>query len=191
MLAAVPDEELLALLLDRPHQGLSDLGDLLNLSQHDLVRQGFSTNEANKIVVAAEIARRHQPRLDVDDRIMEPRSFVSMLANLRNATVAKAVAFLLDKSAHCISFADVGTGSDGCPTGEATELVGVALGGRATFLLVAHKHLERCIEPTASDIRFTVELESACRKFGIDLADHVIVSRRAWFSFRASSILDV
>jgi DNA repair protein RadC len=45
------------------------------------------------------------------------------------------------------------------------------------------------VRPSAEDMAFTGRIVDAARLLGIDLLDHLIVGRRAFFSFREGGLI--
>lgn len=59
----------------------------------------------------------------------------------------------------------------------------------AELLLIAHTHPSGDVRPSKSDIDLTRHLGRIYRAIGIRIADHVILTRDAHFSFRAEGLL--
>jgi DNA repair protein RadC len=53
----------------------------------------------------------------------------------------------------------------------------------ASRVVVAHHHPSGGLEPSASDISITAQLEAASAVVGIGLLDHIIFNRSGYFSF--------
>lgn len=58
-----------------------------------------------------------------------------------------------------------------------------------SHLILVHNHPSGVAKPSAEDIALTKRLEEACDLLGLTLLDHVIVSRRGHFSFKAAGYL--
>ena len=69
------------------------------------------------------------------------------------------------------------------------EIVGRSIELGATSIIVAHNHPSGDPQPSAEDIRSTRRLSTLCSQLGIDLVDHVIVSRNRMVSMRAAGHL--
>lgn len=63
------------------------------------------------------------------------------------------------------------------------EVFADALSDRASAVIVAHNHPSGGLEPSPSDINITAQLKAAGAIVGIDLLDHIIFNRTAYFSF--------
>jgi DNA repair protein RadC len=64
-----------------------------------------------------------------------------------------------------------------------------ALRCNATSLIVAHNHPSGDTKPSSEDIGVTERLQVACQAIGINLLDHIIVSRTGSYSFNAEGRL--
>src|SRR6266567_1917319 len=63
------------------------------------------------------------------------------------------------------------------------EVFADALVDRASAVIVAHNHPAGSLEPSSADIEVTKQLKSAAATVGIELLDHIIFNRTAYFSF--------
>src|SRR5205823_4311101 len=63
------------------------------------------------------------------------------------------------------------------------EVFADALADRASGIVVAHNHPSGSLKPSASDVEITQQLKSAGAVVGIELLDHIIFNRTAYFSF--------
>jgi DNA repair protein RadC len=69
------------------------------------------------------------------------------------------------------------------------EVFAEAIAGRASAIIVAHNHPPGPLEPSSADIEATRQLKAAGDVIGIDLLDHIIFNRAAYFSFLESGAL--
>ncbi|MDQ7821559.1 MAG: DNA repair protein RadC [Candidatus Eremiobacteraeota bacterium] len=63
------------------------------------------------------------------------------------------------------------------------EIFADAITDRASSLIVAHNHPSGSLEPSAEDAEVTCQLRQAGEMLGIRLLDHIIFSRRGYYSF--------
>ncbi|MDR3716784.1 MAG: JAB domain-containing protein [Puia sp.] len=68
-------------------------------------------------------------------------------------------------------------------------IVALALLGNATGIILAHNHPSGLLIPGEADERVTTGIKRACDLMGIQLLDHLIVSRYGYFSFLGSEKL--
>ncbi|MDQ6877207.1 MAG: hypothetical protein M3082_05820 [Candidatus Dormibacteraeota bacterium] len=189
MLAQVSDDELLERLIGRRVEGRS-LISLLELERDGLRKAGLSDAEASRVNAAAEIARRHQPRETDQRKIHSPAAAVSLLGDLRRSPSAQMISMLLDRRQRLLAAICVSQMSEGCAIASPAKVTEEAQRAGAASVIIAHNHLRGVATPTAPDATFTGETGRALRTVGIDLMDHLVLTRRNWFSFRRESLLD-
>ncbi|MBC2709445.1 MAG: DNA repair protein RadC [Desulfosarcina sp.] len=66
------------------------------------------------------------------------------------------------------------------------EVFADALGDRASGIIVAHNHPSGSLEPSDSDLDATSQLRQAGKILGIELLDHIVFNRSAYYSFLES-----
>ncbi len=69
------------------------------------------------------------------------------------------------------------------------EVIKRALDLGATALILVHNHPSGDTQPSAADIEMTREVEDAALKLGIQLHDHIIVSKNGHTSFKTLGLL--
>ena len=70
-------------------------------------------------------------------------------------------------------------------------IVARALSSNAAGIILYHNHPSGNPSPSASDVKRTEELRDACRTIGLNLVDHVIISKSSWYSFADERITKV
>jgi len=66
------------------------------------------------------------------------------------------------------------------------EVFADALADRASGIIVAHNHPSGSLEPSEADLDITLQLKQAGKIMGIELLDHIIFNRNAYYSFLES-----
>ena len=66
-----------------------------------------------------------------------------------------------------------------------------AIGDGAAAIFIVHNHPSGDLTPSQEDIDFTKRLLEASRIMGIPLLDHVIISKKGFFSFKEKGLMDV
>ena len=183
VIAQARDEELLARVLGRSIKPEMPLGELLALGTGALVDMGFTAIEADKIVAVSEIARRHQPAED-GVRVVDPRMAVAQLASLRAPQSPVMVALLLDRDGRAHPPLQIAAAHHGCARASPQLAVRLAAEAGVAGLIVAHNHLTDDGLPTTDDLDYTRELRDVCHDAGVELTDHLIITRRSWTSLR-------
>ena len=197
--SALTDEELVAAILGRGSAGVDvrtiarQVASLIREHKqgltldHLLEVPGIGLAKAAQILAGFELARRHllketikitgardvRPvRSDIAGKQQE--YFVCISLNGANEVIEKRVVTvgLLDKSqVHPREvFADV-------------------LADRAAAVILAHNHPSGELKPSNSDLKIHEQLTEAGRILGIRILDHVIVSKKGYFSFQEAGLI--
>jgi DNA repair protein RadC len=69
------------------------------------------------------------------------------------------------------------------------EVFAGPLKDRAAAVIIAHNHPSGVAEPSGQDIKTTNQLAAAAQLLGVTLRDHLIVTRKAHFSFREEGLM--
>ncbi len=69
------------------------------------------------------------------------------------------------------------------------EVFAGPLQDRAACIIVAHNHPSGNAEPSDQDIAMTQQLVAAGQILGVELCDHIIISRNGQYSFVESGLL--
>jgi len=196
--AALTDEELVAAILGMGTAGIDvrtmarqvaslirERGEALTL-ENLLSVPGMGLAKGGQILSAFELARRHLlketlkiecvedvlPLLD-DIRSKSQEHFVCVTLNGANELIEKQIVTigLLDKSLiHPRDvFADV-------------------IVDRAAAVIFAHNHPSGDLQPSDADLKTQQQLVQAAKILGIRVLDHVIVSKKGYFSFQEAGI---
>ena len=64
-----------------------------------------------------------------------------------------------------------------------------AISDRAVGIIIAHNHPSGNLDPSHADKAITTRLKDAAKIIGIDLLDHVIISKNGFFSFQEEGLL--
>src|SRR5437667_9928891 len=61
---------------------------------------------------------------------------------------------------------------------------------RAAAVIFAHNHPSGDLQPSETDLKTQVQLEQAAKILGIRVLDHVIVSKKGYFSFQENGLIE-
>ncbi|WP_300365255.1 DNA repair protein RadC [Hydrogenimonas sp.] len=142
---------------------------------------GLGPAKAMQILAAIELSRRHLVRQNVKIACAE-----DVWQHLRDYADKKQEYFLaitLDGAGHIIEKRVVTVGTLNQSLVHPRELFADAIADRAAGVVIAHNHPSGQCFPSAEDRRVTSRLREASRILGIELIDHVILTKEGWFSF--------
>lgn len=100
------------------------------------------------------------------------------------------VVLLLDRANAVLGVHTVAMGNHERVVVSVREAFKAAILHNADRIVVAHNHVGSSAEPSEADKQLTAALLVASQVLGIDVADHVILSRGEFFSFRDHDWLD-
>ncbi|MGH7903201.1 MAG: JAB domain-containing protein [Candidatus Dormibacteraceae bacterium] len=170
-------------ILDRP------LAELLEAEPDGLAAMGLKARARSRLLAVAEVARRHQPSARPPPAVTAPRHALSHLAGLRGLGSEVLAVLLLDSRMCALGLTRVAEGALSHVTATPREVFTPALRAGASALVMAHNHPSGQAEPSPEDIEFTRVMAEAGRLLDVPVIDHLVVARRAYFSFREGGLM--
>jgi DNA repair protein RadC len=194
--------ELLSIILrtGTPERGVLDLaGDLLrkfantgaNLSQAtytELIACGIGEARACEILAAFELSRRLISGKK-SGIYLKPRDIWEELRDIREAKKEHFVVFYLDTRNQEIKRDIVSIGTLNYNLVHPREVFEPAVRNLAASVIVSHNHPSGCLEPSDEDLSLTKRLVQAGKLLGIELLDHVIVTKAGFMSFKEKNLI--
>jgi DNA repair protein RadC len=193
-IATADDRRLLADLLGPAAAAGVDqvsVAELLDADARELTTLGLRPSARRRLLAAAELARRFQPAAAAPSGSYErPEHFLPHLAPLRSSPVEVLAVLTLD--------ARLGMVGDLCPVASgavmhvgvtAREVFAPAIQRRAVAIVLAHNHPSGDPAPSTEDRAFTQLMSRAGALLGIQVLDHLVVTRRSCFSFAQAGLL--
>src|SRR6266851_718715 len=165
------------------------LAELLEADEGQLATLGLAQQARRRLLACAEVARRYQPRTSPPEPITGPVQALAHLGPLRSMGRETLAVLLLDIRLALISLETIAIGAVAQVSVEAREVFAPAVAARASSVLLAHNHPSGDAEPSPQDAVFTRAMVDAGRVLRIDVVDHLIVTRRSFYSFRRSGRL--
>lgn len=197
--AALSDFELLEVLLGNGSRG-HDVGSIARQIQRVLSAgaesvgyesltgvSGVNIATAGKILAALELARRHLVRSV--EPIRTQHDILVRLSDLRGKPQEYLVALTLDGGQRLIAQRTITIGTLETVLAHPREVFADAIADRAASIIVAHNHPSGEAKPSLKDITLTQQLVAAGHLLGIELYDHIILSKSNHFSFRQHHLL--
>lgn len=195
------DVELLSLILStgtkrRPVKTLAT--QLLNLfpikkihlqSTKDLMKQGgIGLARASKIVAAIELGRRNA--FPTIDKVTSPLSVLPYVRKIRNKKKEYAMCLYLNARSEIVHTEIVALGGLNYIFLEPRNIIAPALTLPATSIILAHNHPSENIKPSLADKKTTKKLVQATKILDVELLDHLIITKQAYFSFKEAGLLN-
>lgn len=146
--------------------------------------QGMGPAKTSEIVALFELGRRYLMPAD-RPKIENVETAVEQLGYLRNKKQECFVVLTLDGANRLIDNTIVFQGTLNQSLVHPREIFAKAIEDRAAKIIVAHNHPSGSLEPSLDDIEVTKKLEEAGRLMGIEVLDHIIVSKSGYRSVEA------
>lgn len=182
------DFELLALLLGSGIEGLNVLqlsrkilaviqkiglnkvtfADLLNI-------KGLGKAKASQIMAVVELCARFNA--GAKKEILSPQDIWNICVDIRCSKKEHFLVFYIDTQNNLIERQIVSIGILNASLIHPREIFEHAIKNNASTIIVAHNHPSGSVEPSDEDVLVTKHLAEAGKILGIDLIDHIIVSK--------------
>ncbi len=196
--------ELLAILLRTGTKGKSALdiaqkildtygaNKLLNVSYAELKNlHGVGPTKATQILAALELGRRllQEKPTEKEVFILTPEDAVKELAHIRANKKENFVILCLDGRNRLICQETISIGTLNASLVHPREVFEPALRNLCASVILAHNHPSGDPEPSEADLQITQRLIQAGRILGIHVADHIIVTKDNFLSFKEKGLL--
>lgn len=163
---------------------------LFDMASCEHARLGLAPSAQRRLLAAVELARRFQPTARPPRPHERPRELLPHLSGLRAQPVETLGLLLLDSRCALIDgFRSIAGGALMHVSVQPREVFADAVAHRAAAVVLAHNHPSGDPSPSLDDRAFTQAMVQAGALLGIRLLDHLIVSRRAYFSFSEARLL--
>lgn len=149
---------------------------------------GLGLAKACEIVACFELGRRFLQGKKTS-LLLSPEAVWHELKDLRSHKKEHFVIFFLDARNQEIAREIISVGTLTMNVVHPREVFESAIARSTGQILLAHNHPSNDPEPSAEDIRVTVQLCEAGRILGIQIVDHVIVSAAGFHSMKACGLL--
>ena len=155
------------------------LDDLLKI-------KGLGTAKAGQVLAVITLAKRFASNAP---EVLTAEDVWKLCTDIRDSKKEHLVAFYLDTQNRLIERQTISIGTLNASLMHPREVFEPAIVLHAASVIVAHNHPSDACEPSGEDREVTTRLVEAGKILGIDLADHVIVSRSAYMSFQQKNLL--
>ncbi|HUW24369.1 MAG TPA: DNA repair protein RadC [Patescibacteria group bacterium] len=206
---ALSVSELLALILGRGVKGepvmltaqklLSKFGSIKGISEASLEDlqsiKGLGLAKAAQIKACFQISR----RLDFEEnsiskkrkkRVINPGDIFKLVkSKITKSNKEHFLVISLDTRNIVLGIDSVSIGTLNASLVHPRETFETAITRHAAQVIIAHNHPSGDVEPSEGDIETTTRLKEAGELLGIEVIDHLIISKKDFFSFKAKGII--
>jgi len=197
------DAELLAIVLQNGTKGenvidLSNrlistfgLGKLRTLSLNELIKvKGIGLAKASMLIAAFELSKRSNSGKIFEKTIKNPSDIAEYYLNkLRDHKKEHLFAVFLDSKNKIIKDEIISIGTLNSSLVHPREVFKEAIRNSANSVILIHNHPSGNPEPSEEDIEITKRLFEAGKILGIEVLDHVIVTKDSFHSFKETGLL--
>ncbi|HDY73013.1 MAG TPA: JAB domain-containing protein [Candidatus Jorgensenbacteria bacterium] len=164
---------------------------ILQMTYQDMLKiSGIDSAKATTLLAAFELSKR---ALEVNDTnlttISTAKDVVAQLTELRNSKKEHFVALYLNARDQLVHKETISIGTLNANLVHPREIFEPALKYLAANITVAHNHPSGDPKPSEDDLEITKRLVKAGKMMGIELLDHVIVSKNSHFSFKEKQLI--
>jgi len=201
---ALSVQELLQLILGRGIAGesvavtaqklLTQFGSLQKLAEASVEElssiRGIGLAKAAQIKAAFEIGRRLsiQPLPYKSKELIEPEK-VYRLIKSRLKDYHKEHFYIIALNSRNHSLAEISVGSLNASIVHPREVFAEAIKNKAASVIFSHNHPSGDPEPSEDDIEITKRLVEAGKILGIEVFDHIIVTKNSFTSFKEKGLI--
>ncbi len=150
---------------------------------------GIGQIKACRMVAAFELGRRLFVPPTAEPRIGSPAEAYALVRDLRTARKEHLVALYLDAQNRLLHRETVSIGTLNTTRTHPREVLQPAVIHSALAFILAHNHPSGSLEPSQDDVSFTRAMTRAGELMGINLYDHIIVSRRGFVSMKERGLM--
>ena len=196
---ALKNEELLAILLGSGVQGkdvrklAKEIVDMMDndfdkLSLEKLCDiHGLGLAKASQILASIELSKRYLIRSN--KRISSAQDVYDELKPFSTKSQEHFLTITLDGASHIINTRTVFIGTLNQSLVHPREVFADAIADRAAGIIIAHNHPSGTLEASRADMEVTRRLKEVSKLVGIELLDHVILSKHGFYSFSDEGLL--
>jgi len=198
--SALSDTELIEAILGRGTRNRDvreiskDIGRLMNergnaLGYDDLQAiEGIGPTKASQIMSCFELGRRYFGPKD-NGKVTRPEDILPLVAHLREKRQEHFVCIALNGAGEVLGNRVITVGLLNHSLVHPREVFADAITDRAASVICVHNHPSGSLEPSSQDIAITTQLKEAGSILGIQLIDHIIVTRTGHVSMRERGLV--
>jgi len=201
---ALSAQELLQIILGRGIAGesvvitaqklLSQFGSLQKLAEASIEElssiKGIGLAKATQIKAVFEIGRRLSTQTPSykSKELTDPKK-VYQLMKSKLKDYHKEHFYIIALNSRNYSIAEVSVGSIDASVVHPREVFAEAIKNKAVSVIFVHNHPSGDPEPSEDDLETTKQLTEAGKILGIDVIDHIIVTKNNYFSFKDGNLI--
>lgn len=201
---ALSSQELLALIigrgiakrsvLDIAHELMRRFGSVHAMSRASIEElsaiKGIGTAKAAQIKAAFELANRKDLELDIPPfTVNNPQTLVKIIrATIKDKAKEHFKLVLLNTRNQVTGIVPISVGTLNASLVHPREVFKEAIHGNAASVILVHNHPSNDPEPSDEDMRLTRRMIEAGNIMGIEVLDHIIITKNDFLSLKARGL---
>jgi DNA repair protein RadC len=150
--------------------------------------EGIGPTKASQIMSCFELGRRwYGPK--ENGKVTRPEDILPLVAHLREKRQEHFVCIALNGAGEVLGNRIITVGLLNHSLVHPREVFADAITDRAASVICVHNHPSGSLEPSSQDIAITTQLKEAGSILGIQLIDHIIVTRTGHVSMRERGLV--
>ncbi|MDD1700623.1 MAG: DNA repair protein RadC [Methanoregula sp.] len=160
-----------------------------NLQYEDIQKiDGIGPTKASQIIACFELGKRYFNACS-GSRVTSPEDVLPLVAYLKDNRQEHFVCISLNGAGEVLSNRVITIGLLNHSLVHPREVFSDAITERAASIICVHNHPSGSLEPSSQDIAITSQLRDAGTLVGIQLIDHLIISKNGHLSMRERGLL--
>ena len=151
--------------------------------------EGIGPTKASQIMSCFELGRRYFGLKDQKNRVTRPEDILPLVAHLREKRQEHFVCIALNGAGEVLGNRIITVGLLNHSLVHPREVFADAITDRAASVICVHNHPSGSLEPSSQDIAITTQLKEAGSILGIQLIDHIIVTRAGHVSMKERGLV--
>ena len=148
---------------------------------------GLGLAKASQILASIELSKRYL--IQNNKRITSAQDVYDELKSFTTKTQEYFVTITLDGASHIINTRTVFIGTLNQSLVHPREVFADAIADRAAGIIIAHNHPSGTLSASRADLQVTQRLKEVSKLVGIELLDHVILTKNGFYSFSDEGLL--
>lgn len=172
-----------------------EIGGLIQQHRHNLRYkdlqevEGIGPTKASQIIACFELGRRYFKPIGTDIKVTRPEDILPLVAHLKEKRQEHFICLTLNGAGEILGNRVITVGLLNHSLVHPREVFADAITDRAASIICVHNHPSGSLEPSSQDIAITNQLRDAGSLVGIQLIDHIIVSKNGYVSMREKGLL--
>lgn len=155
--------------------------------------KGIGKSQAGKIIACLEISKRFQENLSPPKKVDAVTSPDILYEQIKHKIINyyKEHFFVcsLDIRNNLIAVDEISVGTLTASLVHPREAFETAIKRHAAHIIIAHNHPSGETDPSEDDIKITRRLKDAGKVMGIEVLDHLIITKTTYFSFKEKYLI--